>query len=78
MVFKLRNSNIVNTMRLEQKILKKFIQRAQTLAIAESCTGGLIGDRLTNRQARQHSFCWELWLMIMRLKQKYWEFPLPS
>ena len=48
MVFKLRNSNIVNTMRLEQKILKKFIQQGQTLAIAESCTGGLIGDRLTN------------------------------
>ena len=35
-------------MRLEQKVFKKFTQRGQTLAIAESCTGGLIGDRLTN------------------------------
>src|ERR1700685_1548338 len=35
-------------MRLEQKILKKFISNKKTLAIAESCTGGLIGDRLTN------------------------------
>jgi len=35
-------------MRLEEEILKKFTQQGQTLAIAESCTGGLIGDRLTN------------------------------
>lgn len=35
-------------MRLEEKILKKFTKASKTLAIAESCTGGLIGDRLTN------------------------------
>ena len=35
-------------MRLEQKISQKFIERGQTLSLAESCTGGLIGDRLTN------------------------------
>jgi len=35
-------------MRLEQKVFNKFIKRAQTLGIAESCTGGLIGDRLTD------------------------------
>jgi nicotinamide-nucleotide amidase len=48
MVFYSSNPNIANSMRLEQKILNKFVQRSQTLAIAESCTGGLIGDRLTN------------------------------
>jgi nicotinamide-nucleotide amidase len=48
MAFNISNPNITNTMRLEQKVFKKFIQRAQTLAIAESCTGGLIEDRLTN------------------------------
>ena len=35
-------------MRLEEKVLKKFIQKGRTLALAESCTGGLIGDHLTN------------------------------
>jgi len=48
MVFKFPNSNIFNTMRLEEKILKKFIKANKTLALAESCTGGLIGDHLTN------------------------------
>jgi len=35
-------------MRLERKLLKEFTLNAKTLAIAESCTGGLIGNRLTN------------------------------
>jgi PncC family amidohydrolase len=48
MIFIVSNPNILNSMRLEQKISKEFIQNAKTLAIAESCTGGLIGNRLTN------------------------------
>ena len=35
-------------MRLEEKVLKKFTQEGQTLALAESCTGGLIAHSLTN------------------------------
>jgi PncC family amidohydrolase len=48
MVFNISNPNISNSMRLEDKVSKKFIQQGQTLGLAESCTGGLIGDRLTN------------------------------
>jgi nicotinamide-nucleotide amidase len=48
MVFNSSNPNIANSMRLEQKVFKKFTLSTKTLAIAESCTGGLIGDRLTN------------------------------
>jgi len=35
-------------MRLEQKVAQKFIEGQKTLAIAESCTGGLISNLLTN------------------------------
>lgn len=38
MVFKIHNPNIINSMHLGKK----------TLAVAESCTGGLIGHQLTN------------------------------
>jgi nicotinamide-nucleotide amidase len=49
MTLQIYNPNIFNDMRLEDKVSEKFIRRAKTLAIAESCTGGLISDRLTNR-----------------------------
>ncbi len=35
-------------MRLEQKIAKILQQRKETLAVAESCTGGLLAHSLTN------------------------------
>ena len=33
---------------MEEIIINKAIERKKTLSIAESCTGGLIGDRITN------------------------------
>lgn len=38
----------MTSMTLEKKVAKLFIQRKKTLAIAESCTGGLLSHRLTN------------------------------
>jgi len=35
-------------MQPEEKVLKKFAQQGLTLSIAESCTGGLVGNLLTN------------------------------
>lgn len=35
-------------MRIEQKVAQSLIARKKTLAIAESCTGGLLSNRLTN------------------------------
>jgi len=48
MIFNSSNPIIINSMHLEQKVYKEFILSQATLATAESCTGGLIGDRLTN------------------------------
>jgi nicotinamide-nucleotide amidase len=33
---------------LEEVVVQRFTERRQTVALAESCTGGLIADRLTN------------------------------
>ena len=35
-------------MRLEQKVVQRFIDNKKTLAVAESCTGGLLTHLLTN------------------------------
>jgi len=35
-------------MNLEQKVAKLLTQRNQTLSVAESCTGGLLSNRITN------------------------------
>lgn len=35
-------------MRLEERLIEALRSRGQTLALAESCTGGLLGHRLTN------------------------------
>lgn len=42
---------------LGQKILKKFTRTGKTLAVAESCTGGLIANCLTNT-AGASAFFW--------------------
>ena len=35
-------------MRIEEKVAQSLINTKKTLAIAESCTGGLLANRLTN------------------------------
>ena len=35
-------------MKLEEKIIRLLTQRKETVSVAESCTGGLIGQRLTS------------------------------
>jgi nicotinamide-nucleotide amidase len=39
---------LLNAHSLEAQVVRLLAERALTLAVAESCTGGLIGHRLTN------------------------------
>ena len=43
-------------MSLEKKVAQLLIQRGKTLSVAESCTGGLLCDRLTNIPGSSHFF----------------------
>ena len=41
---------------MEEIIINKAIEQKKTLSIAESCTGGLIGDRITNVSQSSKAF----------------------
>lgn len=43
-------------MKIEEKIIQKLIQKQKTLATAESCTGGLLANRITNISGSSHIF----------------------
>src|SRR5689334_15271993 len=43
-----KNKEMVTKMLLEERIGQLLRERSQKLATAESCTGGLVADRLTN------------------------------
>lgn len=48
MALKFHNPFVFNHMRLDKKIAFTLIKQKKTLALAESCTGGLLGHTLTN------------------------------
>ena len=52
---------------IEEIVVKKALENDISLSIAESCTGGLIGHRITRFLAAQ-KFLWEVLLFIQILK----------
>jgi PncC family amidohydrolase len=57
-------------MKLEETIGQWLVARRQTLAVAESCTGGLIGHRLTNVPGSSEYFLGGIIAYSYEAKQK--------
>ena len=49
---------IIAFMKLEQKVAQALIAQKKTLALAESCSGGLFSHRLTNIPGSSHFLKW--------------------
>ena len=56
---------------LEREILRLLVERRQTLALAESCTGGCLADRLTNVPGASAAFVGGVVAYSNAAKQKF-------
>lgn len=63
-------------MQLEKKILQKFIKEKKTLAVAESCTGGLLTHLLTNVPGASKYFLLSIIAYANKTKTKILNIPL--
>jgi nicotinamide-nucleotide amidase len=57
--------------RLEAKVLRQLASRKQTLALAESCTGGCLAHRLTNVPGASAAFLGGVVAYSNRAKQRF-------